>query len=126
MKIHLSKHGILPDESDIITDDTKKDQKNIRTMLDSSANLNVMQRLEKNLLRWIINDMQSFQLIENPDFKRLLTDIPGISMPFTSRRTLQRRVEEKFQDTITKLAEELNSTCESISLSLDVWTSKNY
>ncbi|RKF73594.1 putative AC transposase, partial [Golovinomyces cichoracearum] len=66
-----------------------------------------------------------FTAIKSPYFRRIFEDLPGVALPFQSRKTISRRIETDFQAQRAKLIEDLASTCRSISLSLDVWTSKN-
>lgn len=48
-----------------------------------------------------------------------------ISLPFTSRMTMARRIDCEFDVWRKRLIEELEQTCQTIPLSLDAWTSKN-
>ncbi|OGE46980.1 hypothetical protein PENARI_c080G05268 [Penicillium arizonense] len=73
-----------------------------------------------------MNSKQAFTVIESPDLQQLFKDIPGISLPFTSRNTLREPLLEDFNLQRAKLKEELATTCQTIALSLDVWTSKNH
>ena len=46
-------------------------------------------------------------------------------LPFESRSTVKRRLDEQFDIQRQQLKEKLAITCKSIALSLDIWTSKN-
>lgn len=56
----------------------------------------------------------------------MFKDILGVLLPFTSRHTLRQRLLEDFNLQRVKLKEELAATCKTITLSLDVWISKNH
>jgi hypothetical protein len=67
----------------------------------------------------------AFMAIESSAFQHIFNDLPGVSLPFTCRQTVARRVDSEFNLCPAQLVEELALTCQSIALSLDVWTSKN-
>ena len=123
MQRHLEKHTIFPPHSRLSTD-TKK-QPNIVDFMAKTQGLSHQERLEKNILRWIVKDKPPFTAIETPSFNQIFHDIPGVSLPFSSRSTLRRRLVEEFDKQRLQLKEELAVTCKSIALSLDLWTSKN-
>ena len=50
----------------------------------------------------------------------------GIDLPLKSATTVKRRLVAQLKDSRELLKQELNTTCTTISLSLDVWTSKNH
>ncbi|ODQ74033.1 hypothetical protein LIPSTDRAFT_336494 [Lipomyces starkeyi NRRL Y-11557] len=66
----------------------------------------------------------AFDPIESPDFQRIFQDLT-ISLPFTSRKTLSRRVEEEFESRRAQLIDGLDRACQTISISIDFWTSRN-
>ncbi|KAK9243553.1 hypothetical protein V1506DRAFT_580439, partial [Lipomyces tetrasporus] len=47
-----------------------------------------------NLLRWTVTESQPFSTIERPAFRSSFAGL--LTLPFGSRRTLQRRVESDF------------------------------
>ena len=121
---HLKeKHGVLPPNVSIPDPASKL---NLITLWGRKAKLTTQQTLEKNLLRWVISSKQPFTVIESPAFQQLLKDIPGVSLPFTSRHTLRERLLGDFNLQRVMLKNELATTCQTIALSLDVWTSKNH
>ncbi|KAK9312050.1 hypothetical protein V1524DRAFT_466634, partial [Lipomyces starkeyi] len=120
MKLHLQKHGITNGVSV-----SSPGQRSISAIWKHRAELSHQARLERNLLRWTVTELQPFTVIERPTFRAIFADLPGVTLPFGSRRTLQRRTESEFVQYRLKLREELAATCNTIALSLDVWTSKN-
>jgi hypothetical protein len=125
IRLHLKeKHGIVPpNDFDSIIAPRKSP---LLSLWGSKATLTIQEALEKNILRWVVTSKQPFTVIESPDFQQLFKDIPGISLPFSSRHTLRQRLLEDFDQYRVKLKEELAATCKTIALSLDVWTSKNH
>jgi hypothetical protein len=125
MKNHLAKHSIYP-PSVTNLDSGKKPQLNILSFMGRKESLTHQEILERNLLRWIITEKQAFTTIEAPTFQQIFQDIRGIALPFSSRHTLRQRIMDDFTVQRAQLKEELATTCKTISLSLDVWTSKNH
>jgi hypothetical protein len=82
--------------------------------------------LEQNLLWWIVTDDIAFTAIESPAFQQIFKDLPDVPLPFSSSRTLVRRIDSDFDYGRVQLIDELARTCSTIALSLDVWTSKNH
>ncbi|ODQ69996.1 hypothetical protein LIPSTDRAFT_333809 [Lipomyces starkeyi NRRL Y-11557] len=72
-----------------------------------SANLTHQEILEKNIIRWVVASCQPFTVIESAEFRKIFNDIPGISLPFTSRQTMRRRIMDDFQLYRVQLKEEL-------------------
>lgn len=81
--------------------------------------------LQENVCRWTVVTMQPFTAIETKEFQQIFEDIPNIQSPFRSATTIKRFVEKKFQTYQDEIVKELDSTCSTIALSLDLWTSKN-
>jgi hypothetical protein len=100
-------------------------QPTITSLLSEHAGLTRQQILEKNILQWIVKQKQAFTAIESPKFQQIFHDIPGIELPFSSRYTVRQRLMNQFVEQRCDLKYELESTCKTIALSLDVWTSKN-
>ena len=125
MKLHLEKlHSIFAPRSQD-TSGIQKAQPSIANLLTKKEALSPQELLEKNILRWIIDDKQAFTTIELPSFQQIFQDIPGITLPFRSRSTLKRRLIDSFDTQRQQLKEELAMSCKSIALSVDIWTSKN-
>ncbi|KAK9371797.1 uncharacterized protein V1513DRAFT_360527, partial [Lipomyces chichibuensis] len=53
--------------------------------------------LEKNIIRWVVASCQPFTVIESAEFQKIFNDIPKISLPFTSRHTMRRRIMDDFE-----------------------------
>lgn len=82
--------------------------------------------LERNILRWIVRDDIAFTAIESPAFQQIFTNLPDVPLPFSSSRTLARRIDTEFDQCRAQLIDDLARACSTIALSLDVWTSKNH
>lgn len=124
MQRHLEKHSIFPPSQS--NTHSKSKEPNILNLLTNQETLSVQQRLEKNLIQWVIQDKQAFTVIESSAFQQIFEDIPGISLPFLSRSTLRRRLIERFDLQRSQLKEDLAKTCKTIAFSLDIWTSQNH
>jgi hAT family C-terminal dimerisation region len=79
---------------------------------------------EQALLRWMIETQKPFTELEHPAFKELLDSL-DTSSPIKTADTLRNRVQREFLNRRGRLKQDLASTCHSISLSLDLWTSEN-
>jgi hypothetical protein len=123
MKTHLAKHDIYAPTSNV---QPAKKQPDIRSFLDGKENLTHQEVLERNVIRWVVTDMNAFTTVESPEFQQIFRDIPGIEPPFTSRHTLRDRIVQEFYTQRAELKSELALTCRTIALSLDVWTSQNH
>ncbi|KAK9428164.1 hypothetical protein V1505DRAFT_289658, partial [Lipomyces doorenjongii] len=103
---HLKeKHGILPPGVPEPAVATPKST--IVSLWGNKEKLTFQERLEKNLVPWVISSKQLFTVIELPAFRQIFKDTPGISLPFISRRTLRQRLMEDFDLQRVKLKEEL-------------------
>jgi hAT family C-terminal dimerisation region len=123
MQRHLErKHSVLPPQSS----KPKQRIQDIRKVFTKQGNLSIQEQLERNILRWIIQDKQAFLVIESQAFQQIFEDIPGITLPFKSRSTVSRRLQEQFKTQRSILKENLATTCKTIALSLDIWTSQNH
>jgi hypothetical protein len=71
--------------------------------------------------------MQPFTLFDNPLFRQIWHDIPGLFCKYGSSSTFSRRVDEEFVKARALLKKELGEigNCSTISLSLDGWKSQN-
>ncbi|KAK9366138.1 hypothetical protein V1509DRAFT_666531 [Lipomyces kononenkoae] len=125
MILPLNRHGIQSagSEDDRGGDDGKMRQQSVATMFRKSAKDNVGKTLEQNLVRWIVMDDMAILAIESSAFQQ--NDLPGVSLPFNCPQTVACRIDSEFTLCRDQLVEELELTCKSIAMSLDVWTSKN-
>lgn len=128
MKAHLAKHSIGEKmgarDQDGESGTTK--QPSIASIFRDRVEQDVRDLLERNLLRWIVRDDIAFTAIESSAFQQIFTDLPDVPLPFSSSRTIARRIDLDFAQCRTQLIDELARTCSTIALSLDVWTSKNH
>ena len=119
---HLSiKHNVTLESSS----STQSTPNPITSLWQQRSNKEAMERFEYNLIRWIVADDMAFSSIESPFFQQMINDIPGISMPFTSRNTLTSRIAAQFELDRQQLVKELATSCQTIAVSLDGWTSNN-
>ncbi|KAJ5818387.1 hypothetical protein N7474_003978 [Penicillium riverlandense] len=81
--------------------------------------------LERNLLRWIVQDKQAFTILESEAFQQVFEDILGVSLPFTSRATVVQRLQDQFEIQRLGLKDSLANTCKTIAFSID-WRSQNH
>ena len=124
MKNHIAKHGIFLHSTDGAEDGGIK-QQSISSLFRKRAETEISKRLEQNLIRWTVLDNMAFTAIESPAFQQIFKDIPGIALPFTCRKAVARRIDAEFVLCREQLISLLANTCQTIALSLDVWTSKN-
>jgi hypothetical protein len=77
MQRHLErKHLVLPPQSS----KPKQRIQDIRKAFTKQGNLSIQEQLERNILRWIIQDKQAFLVIESQAFQQIFEDIPGITL----------------------------------------------
>ena len=82
MKLHLEKlHSIFAPRSQD-TSGIQKAQPSIANLLTKKEALSPQELLEKNILRWIIDDKQAFTTIELPSFQQIFQDIPELHSRF--------------------------------------------
>lgn len=98
MQRHLEKHSIFSPHLSQSEASGRKEQPSITSFIFKQDALSHQQRLEKNLLRWIVCDKQAFTTVESPEFRQIFQDIPGITLPFSSRSTLRRRLKREAVD----------------------------
>lgn len=60
--------------------------------------------------------------MEDPAFQQIFNDLPGVFLPFTSARTVRRRIIDQFDTYRSQLKEDLATTCKTVAISLDTWT----
>ncbi len=119
---HLAKHNIFAPSVSVEQAPTQTLEK----LWFKTSQLSLQEKLKQNILRWIVADHQSFSTIENVEFRQIFEDIPGVQLPIESRRTLVRELHSEYTLKKQNLKDELASTCSTIALSLDVWTSHNH
>ncbi|KAK9371827.1 uncharacterized protein V1513DRAFT_386091 [Lipomyces chichibuensis] len=120
LSTHLSsRHGIRKSGAPAPTASS-----DITTFLNRPSR-SVAERLEDNILQWIVEESEPFTSVDAPSFKRIFHDLPGIELPLKSASTVKRRLVARLAESRENLKRELESTCVTIGLSLDVWTSKN-
>ena len=95
-----------------------------RITIKDHSYLSAIEVLEHNLIKWIINTAQPFTIIEDPAFQQIFIDLPGVFLPFTSACSVSRRIMDKFDMYRSQLKEDLSTTCKTVAISLDVWTSE--
>lgn len=129
MKLHLAnKHQIFaPDTTPEDEQQCFKQQKSILESFTAKSKLSVPDQFQQDIIDWILKSKLPFRVIELPQFKRIFENLPhlNLSSALMSRTTLKRRLEERFIHQRAQLKDELASTCQTIALSLDIWTSKN-
>ncbi|KAK9319690.1 hypothetical protein V1517DRAFT_331674, partial [Lipomyces orientalis] len=89
MSYHLQKSHGLP----LGNDKVDATQPTIMTMWKRKETADTAELFEKNLIRWVVQTRQPFTVIEYPAFVKLFKDIPGVNLPFTSRKTLKLRID---------------------------------
>ena len=82
--------------------------------------VSVLEQLEKNILRWIVVELEPFSSVEALTFQQIFNDLPGIDLPFKSATTVKHRLVAQLKDSREHLKQELDTTCTTIGLSLDV------
>ncbi|KAK9481676.1 hypothetical protein V1527DRAFT_478913, partial [Lipomyces starkeyi] len=127
MIAHLAKHGIFPSDHQGDREDaqTSAKQRSIASFFQKKADNNRARLSEQNLTRWIVTANMAFDAIESPDFQRIFQDLT-ISLPFTSLgRRYHVGLRRNSSPRRAQLIDGLDRTCQTISISLDVWTSRN-
>ncbi|KAK9426924.1 hypothetical protein V1505DRAFT_318405, partial [Lipomyces doorenjongii] len=90
----------------------------------SKPSRSVQERLEENILHWMVEESGPFTAVEAQSFQQIFHDLPGIELPIKSASTVKRRLVARFEESRENLKRELDATCITIGLSVDVWTSK--
>jgi len=76
------------------------------------------------LLTWIVRSDQPFSIVDDEDFKEMMTYLkPNLSI--LSRTTLMRRLDHIYNYKKDELKRRLHSFASKFSVTCDVWTSKN-
>ncbi|CAB4474626.1 unnamed protein product [Rhizophagus irregularis] len=78
----------------------------------------------KRTVRWVVINDQPFNVIENEEFKDMISFIqPGIYIPCAN--TLRRDLTKNFKNAKERFRQELQETPGRLSFTVDAWTSKN-
>ncbi|ODQ76868.1 hypothetical protein LIPSTDRAFT_332718 [Lipomyces starkeyi NRRL Y-11557] len=98
MRSHVNKHRLEGgnDNNDRGEHQEVAKQQSIATMFKKRSEENVAKTLEQNLVRWTVTDHMAFMSIESQAFQQIFRDLPGVSLPITSRRTMARRIDLEF------------------------------
>lgn len=83
-----------------------------------SNNLFSKALFEERLVKWIVKDDQSFQVVKVMSLVR-----PGLSIP--SRTTVKRRIFDEFQDKRVEMIDFFDKLDSKVSFTTDCWTSPN-
>ena len=76
------------------------------------------------LVNWIVNDSQPIRVIKSVDFRILLNELdPAFIMP--SQETIRGMIHEAFNYTLPQLKDLIKNEATSMSLTLDLWTSRS-
>src|SRR5947208_1360715 len=71
-------------------------------------------------------ELKPFSSVEAPTFQQIFNNLLGIDLPLKSATTVKRHLIAQLKDSQSLLKQELDTTCKTIGLLLDVWTSKNH
>ena len=74
--------------------------------------------------RWFVKSRQAFLEVEQPEFQEVFYSL-GVASPYRSRLTLRNGIYDDFLYRRLGLVQELEINCETISLTLDMWTAPN-
>lgn len=76
------------------------------------------------LVNWIINDLQPIHVVKSVDLKILFKELdPGFIMP--CQKTIRNMIDDAFDYTSPQLKSLMKNEATSVSLTLDLWTSKS-
>ena len=76
------------------------------------------------LVDWIINDSQPIRVVKSPDLKILFKELdPAFIMP--CQETITNMIHEGFKHTLPQLKALIENEATSVSLTLDLWTSRS-
>lgn len=81
------------------------------------------ERINKNILQWIVMNSLPFSVIESEEFKRMVSAFDeDFTIPY--RRTITRRLHTEFDFMSTRVTEYFKQFDSSASLTCDAWSSK--
>jgi hypothetical protein len=77
------------------------------------------------LTQWIATTAQAFSVVDNSEFAKMLSLYrPNFSIP--SPYKITQNISKLYENDRQNLKDLIDSTCETIALSLDIWTSDNH
>lgn len=80
--------------------------------------------MRQSLVNWIINDSQPICVVKNIDFRMFLNELnPSFIIP--SQETVKNIIHEAFNYTLPQLKALIKDEAISVSLTMDLWTSKS-
>jgi hypothetical protein len=85
-------------------------------------NINMQDQFDKAIIKWIIKDQQSYKVIEQPDFRSIIT-LLNRKITFCSADTISRRIIQLHEDSIQIVLAELERIPGKFSCTTDLWTS---
>ncbi|KAK9492811.1 hypothetical protein V1508DRAFT_447524 [Lipomyces doorenjongii] len=90
MRLHINEHRLEPsnDNNDHGDHQHTRKQQSIATIFKKQSEQNIAKTLEQNLVRWTVTDHMAFMSIESQAFQQIFRDLPGVSLPITSRITM--------------------------------------
>lgn len=80
--------------------------------------------VEEAICNWVVDTLQPFTVVETASFQRIFK-ARGLPLTLQSADTLRRRIFDQFKTSRSVLISQLDQTCNTVSLTLDVWTSGN-
>ncbi|GET02276.1 zinc finger BED domain-containing protein 1-like [Rhizophagus clarus] len=84
----------------------------------------VIEESTDNNINWIVNDSQPIRVVKSEDLRILFKELdPAFVVP--SQETIRNMIYETFNYTLPKLKTLIKNEAISISLTLDLWTSRN-
>jgi hAT family C-terminal dimerisation region/Domain of unknown function (DUF4413) len=81
--------------------------------------------LEDAMVHWAIDTRQPFTAVEQLSFRKMFDSAGIINVPIKTADTLRNRIKDQYQRYRDSVKQELNTTCHTVALSLDLWTSEN-
>ncbi|KAH8799084.1 hypothetical protein F5884DRAFT_869673 [Xylogone sp. PMI_703] len=79
--------------------------------------------MQQALMQWVIKTQQPFTAVVHPAFKAMFNATEA-SLPIKTTDTLHNRVHTDFLNK-SNLRQDLTTSCHTVTLSLDVWTSEH-
>ena len=81
--------------------------------------------IDQKLIKFIINDIQPFNILVNQHFRTFVVNSLNPSYNIPSQQKIDQIIEFSFQNTRQTLMDIINSVgVESVSLTCDFWTSR--
>ncbi|XP_063380400.1 uncharacterized protein LOC134667023 [Cydia fagiglandana] len=82
----------------------------------------VQQKLDNNILNYVVNSMKPLSTVDDPNFVKMFTDISE-QLQVMSRRTLGRKIDTA-QKTVTDKLISIFSKLDYVSTTADIWSTK--